>query len=66
MLSVIQMLIQFWNHLDDPWEHLPEEQCGRCGYKTDRDQNWLNMCFGLCLLSCRWLRTIAGHFGQQA
>ena len=52
MISVIKLLANFWNIVDDPWVRLPDEQCGRCGHKTNYDHTWPDLCPGFpCLLA---------------
>ena len=60
MVQAIELLIRFWG-IYDPWVHLPDEQCGRCGYKTNLVSSWEDKCPGICSFACRWLRALAGH-----
>ena len=60
MVQAINLLAEFWG-IHDPWVHLPDEQCGRCGDKTERESGWKDMCLGICSFACRWLRALAGH-----
>ena len=46
MVQTVVLLGKFWD-IYDPWVHLPNECCGICGYKTDRDRTYTDQCLGI-------------------
>ena len=46
MVQTIKLLGKFWD-IFDPWVHLPDERCGICDHKTDRDATYTDKCLGI-------------------
>ena len=59
MVQTVVLLGKFWD-IYDPWVHLPNECCGICGYKTDRDSTYTDQCLGI-QVAARTLRPLAAR-----